>query len=600
MNNRQKFRNTLKTIKYTFDFVWKRKKGKKYICIQAIHPFLEILPMVLSVVVPGALINELIYQRRLNVLVLFVAALIVIPFVKQIIVGRLNVFLTKINLDLSAELKQEFNEHVASMNYETLEDPKIQVLRTRARDSFINPLKTIDKLSSFANAIIGLIVVSSIIMTLSPLILVLISLVIIINSLITSRLNYKLFLYGKKISECDRGLVPFAGILTQLIYAKEVRLFDLKKYFSEIILKKETEINKYKLDKQKDQYYANVGHNITNLFQQAILYIYLIFCVLTRGLTVGDMSIFLSSISRVSSSLNNIVNTYIAFSKDSLNIQEMIDFMNIPLDQHNGGTRIPIFNNSSRIEFKNVSFKYPGSDSYALKNVSIVIHSGSKICVVGENGAGKSTFINLLTRLYTPTEGEILLNDININEYDYLLYQKLFSPVLQDFCLYELSLAENIILACQYDEQLVEKVCNKSGLSAMIENLPKSYDTRLGKVTDPKGIIPSGGEAQKIAIARALYRDTPIVILDEPTAALDPLSEYEIYTQFHKMVTDKTAILITHRLSAVQLADKVAVFDNGSVVEYGTHKELYEKSGIYTNMFDKQAQFYRDEQANKT
>ena len=202
--------------------------------------------------------------------------------------------------------------------------------------------------------------------------------------------------------------------------------------------------------------------------------------------------------------------------------------------------------------------------------------------------------MNLLTRLYAPTSGEILLNGINIQNYDISKYQKMFSPVLQDFCLYELTLADNIVLNNCLDGSLLDDTIKNSGLSEMVEQLPKKHHTILGKNVDAQGIIPSGGEAQKIAIARALYKNAPIVILDEPTAAMDPLSEYEIYTQFHKMIRDKTAVLITHRLSAVQLSDIVAVFKDGQVAEYGTHAELYAKGGIYTEMFDKQAKFYRD------
>jgi ABC-type multidrug transport system fused ATPase/permease subunit len=191
-----------------------------------------------------------------------------------------------------------------------------------------------------------------------------------------------------------------------------------------------------------------------------------------------------------------------------------------------------------------------------------------------------------------PTEGEIFLNGMNIKEYDYIKYQGLFAPVFQDFSKFVFSLKDNIVLAGEYNQERLEEVSEQSGLSPLVNKMPKGFDTQVTKQVDKEGFEPSGGEGQRIAIARAVYHNAPVFLLDEPTAALDPIAEYEIYTQFNAMITDKTAVLITHRLSAVQLADKVAVFDGGGLAEYGTHKELLDKGGVYTEMYKKQAEFY--------
>jgi ABC-type multidrug transport system fused ATPase/permease subunit len=224
--------------------------------------------------------------------------------------------------------------------------------------------------------------------------------------------------------------------------------------------------------------------------------------------------------------------------------------------------------------------------------MSITIRADEKLCIIGANGSGKSTFIKLLTRLYMPAEGEILLNGVNIYEYDYIKYQRLFAPVFQDFSRFVLSLKDNIVLTSEYNRERLEGIGAQSGLLPLIEKLPKGYDTQVSKQIDNEGFEPSGGEGQRIAIARAVYHGASIYLLDEPTAALDPLAEHAIYTQFNEMITDKTAVLITHRLSAVQLADKVAVFDKGALIEYGTHKQLYDNGGIYTEMYKKQAEFF--------
>lgn len=310
---------------------------------------------------------------------------------------------------------------------------------------------------------------------------------------------------------------------------------------------------------------------------------------------IGNMTIFLSATERFTNAISTVFNSYIGLVDQGLKTQELLEFFQMPLNQQESGDKVPVFDHNSVLEFKNVSFKYPGSERFVIKNLNLKIRSKEKLCIVGSNGSGKSTFVKLLLRLYFPTEGEILLNNINIKEYDYNKYQRLFAPVFQDFVTYAASVGDNIVLADEYNKNKLQYVGKENGLDTFIGKLSKGYDTTIGKWIDPEGVDPSGGEGQRIAITRACYHGGEFFVLDEPTAAIDPVMEYEIYSQFNHMITDKTAVLITHRLSAVQLADVVAVFDEGTLVEYGTHEKLYQNGGIYTDMFDKQAEFYRNQ-----
>jgi ATP-binding cassette subfamily B protein/ATP-binding cassette subfamily C protein len=385
----------------------------------------------------------------------------------------------------------------------------------------------------------------------------------------------------------------FYWTFEQFDYAKEIRLFDLKSLLIGMFKDSKEKHNKKEVELHATRNAFDVFTAVTNMLQQIGLYAYMIFRVVARGLALGSMTIYMSAATQFSGSLGRIFSAYLALSRTGLDIQELMEFLSIP-SKHKAGGLTPSFDKSSVIEFKNVSFKYPGSENYALRNLDLTIRGDEKLCIVGVNGSGKSTFIKLLTRLYIPTEGEILLNGVNAAEYDHKQYQRLFAPVFQDFQKYYLTLGQNITLASEYDAARLGEACEKSGLTALVEKLPKGLDTQVEKTIDEEGFIPSGGENQRIAIARALYHGAPFYLLDEPTAALDPLAEYEIYTQFSEMIEDKAAILITHRLSAVQLADKVALFDNGSLAEYGTHKQLYDKGAMYAEMFDKQAEFYID------
>lgn len=246
------------------------------------------------------------------------------------------------------------------------------------------------------------------------------------------------------------------------------------------------------------------------------------------------------------------------------------------------------------VEFRDVSFKYPGSEAYALRHVSMKFKVGSRLAVVGMNGSGKTTFIKLLCRLYDPTEGEILLNGINIRKYRYDDYMKIFSVVFQDFQLLALPLGQNVAASQTYDAARVLDCLNKAGFGEKLAKMPHGLDTYLYKSVDTEGVDVSGGEAQKIAIARALYKDSPFIILDEPTAALDPIAEAEIYSKFDEIAGDKTAVYISHRLSSCKFCDEIAVFDSGSVIQQGTHSDLLaDESGKYFELWNAQAQYYK-------
>lgn len=244
------------------------------------------------------------------------------------------------------------------------------------------------------------------------------------------------------------------------------------------------------------------------------------------------------------------------------------------------------------IEFKNVSFKYPASDTYALKNVNLKIENGEHLAVVGRNGSGKTTFIKLMCRLYDVTDGEILINGVNIKEYSKESITKLYSVVFQDFKIFSIPLKDNICANEKYDGNRLYACLDNSNIADRVEHLPDRENTYLYKDIDKNGVEISGGEAQKLALARALYKDSPVVILDEPTAALDPVAENEIYSRFNSFVQGKTAIYISHRLSSCVFCTRIAVFDKAHLVETGTHQELLNAGGKYSELWNAQAKYY--------
>ncbi|MBQ3162403.1 MAG: ABC transporter ATP-binding protein [Oscillospiraceae bacterium] len=273
----------------------------------------------------------------------------------------------------------------------------------------------------------------------------------------------------------------------------------------------------------------------------------------------------------------------------------IFDFLDIPDEKYKG--TIPTEkrdDNEYEFEFKHVYFKYPDSENYVLKDVNLKWRIGEKMALVGKNGCGKSTLVKLLCRLYDPTEGEITLNGIDIRKYKYEEYMALFSVVFQDSKLFSFSLAENVAADTEYDAERVESCVRRAGLSERLDTMENGIETCLYKDFDDKGVEISGGEMQKLCLARAIYKGSPFIVLDEPTAALDPISEHDIYTKFNGIVGTRTAIYISHRLSSCRFCDEITVMENGRIAERGSHDELLSKGGVYTELWTAQAEYYKD------
>lgn len=322
------------------------------------------------------------------------------------------------------------------------------------------------------------------------------------------------------------------------------------------------------------------------------IYVYVAVMAMSGAVSVGDVLMYSGAIITMMTGVQNILTQYNQINYRNEYLKTYEDFIKRP-NMHYDGT-LPIEkrdDNEYELSFRNVSFRYPGTETYILKDVSLDFKIGQKMALVGMNGAGKTTLIKLLLRLYEPTEGEICLNGINIEKYDYEEYMQIFSVVFQDFKLFAFPLDENIAAGGQVDKLRLNQVLAKMSLNEFVEGLPQKERTLLYQ-ENGQGVTPSGGEAQKVAIARALYKDAPFVILDEPTAALDPIAEAGIYENFDSLVGEKTAVYISHRMSSCKFCDRIVVLDHGEIAEQGTHEELLEQNGIYAKLYQTQAEYY--------
>lgn len=414
--------------------------------------------------------------------------------------------------------------------------------------------------------------------------------------------------FGKKITEYmalwtndkpeDTNLMWYYAVYDGL--SMENRK-DVKLYGAEDLLKEYTFVHGREFLKYKDNLVACIcGRrelmvNILNAGVRGICYLFLTLIAAGGGIAVGLLVRYAACFERLTNSLQNILHDAQAFLLVARRQSTLFEYLDIKGSFHEG--TLPVekrSDNEYEVEFRDVSFRYPGREEYALRHLSLKLRIGERMAVVGKNGSGKTTMIKLLCRLYEPTEGVIYLNGVDIRKYDYSEYMNLFSVVFQDFSLFDYSIAENVAAGGKYDAGKVWDSLERTGFGERLRQLPEGIYTLIGKEFDESGILFSGGERQKIAIARALYKDSPFILLDEPTAALDPVAEYEVYSAFDEMVENKTAIYISHRLSSCRFCDDIVVFDKGQVVQRGSHEELMaEQEGLYHALYTAQAQYYQ-------
>ena len=400
-----------------------------------------------------------------------------------------------------------------------------------------------------------------------------------------------------EISENDRRSGYVYDLMYNFAYGKELRINSLSGWIAGIFQNykgKRLIIHK----KIRWKYFrAGLIDTVMLIIREGVIYAYLIYLILEGRMNIPEVTMYFAAIAGFAEWINRLIGDVAHIRAQNLDVCDYRKFMEE--EEERSEECIPLPKGPYELEFRNVSFHYPGSEIMIYKKLNLKIPVGQRLAIVGHNGAGKTTFVKLLCRLYDVTEGEILLNGINIKRFRREEYFGIFSTVFQEVKILAFSAGENIALVEKenIDKAFMYQVLEQAGIAAKIDSLEKGVDTSLLKFLDDEGIELSGGENQKISIARALYKNAPIMVLDEPTAALDALAEYETYLNFNRMVGNKTAIYISHRLASTLFCDTIAMFENGEIVEYGSHEELLARKGKYQAMFETQAKYYKDEEA---
>ncbi|HBH95740.1 MAG TPA: ABC transporter ATP-binding protein [Ruminococcaceae bacterium] len=582
-----------KTYKYFFPIAWRIHKG--FFFASAIRTVVGAIQPFVAIIVSPLIISELLGERNIARLIVYAAILAVAGPLLSFISSWLSVVNEKYGEKFDNYFEEKMSRMVTELDFQVTEDKNALDQVEKAKTGMDWYSGGVAGVFSPMFEIIGEIFTIcgtvALIAVYAPWLFLVTLIVAAVNAIIQNKQNkIEIERFGQ-LSKINRAFGYYGWQTSDFRYGKDIRLYGAKDLMVE-------RWNKYTDDsiaiwKESGDINHPLDHlkNVFNVSRDIASYLYLGVLVLSGGISIAVFTQMIAASSAFNSSLGSLLYQLQDIVKRCNYAYEFVKFAQFPAAIQKGNRHI--VDKPHIIEFKNVSFSYPNTDVKVLDGVSVTLRQGEHLSVVGLNGAGKTTFVKLLCRLYDVSEGEILLDGVNIKEYDYNEYMNLFAPVFQDFKLFAFSVKENIVLDGVCADKELKELIEKVGLADKTASLEKGADTVLFKSFDENGIEPSGGEQQKMAIARALYKKSPVVILDEPTAALDPVAEYDIYRQFSTLVGGKTAIYISHRLSSCKFCDRIAVFSEGRIKEYGTHDELIcIDNGIYAEMFKAQAKYY--------
>lgn len=417
-----------------------------------------------------------------------------------------------------------------------------------------------------------------------------------LNTYMTVYKNKKEYGYQLKKAPLTRKLDYLFNVNLDTSYTKEIRMYNMKESFDKEFNNVTSDINDYDKKISKLSLAKSLMFAITEGILNIAVYVYLGYKVMyVKDISIGDFTMFVATIMSLNFSVLGMLEMQSLAIRCSYDFKAYFEFMDMET-KFDKNENIPVPKTDEYIfEFKDVSFKYPNQNNWVLKDLNFTINGDEKIALLGENGAGKSTLIKLIMRLFEPTEGEILLNGVNINTLNYSEYLSMFSTVFQDYSLFAFKIVDNIC-SVDYGDYNIEKMNNalkKVGMYDKVNECENGYNTYMYKVYDDKGVEFSGGQTQKLAMARALYKDGKVMILDEPTSALDPRAEYEMYMDMLSMIENKSALFISHRLASAKFCDRIVMLIDGNIKENGTHDELMKiNGGLYREFFEVQSNFY--------
>ena len=535
--------------------------------------------------------------QLLGAIAIFTGALILFAAAKEYF--DLNKLFGRVTVRI--KLIEAIAEKMAQTSYENLLDTAFLQRKERASsacDDNQSPAESIwlTWTNILAN-LLGFAVYLALLSSLSPLLILVVIATTAAGYFVSRKVNQFGYLHREEEAAYTAEMRYVKRTVTSRAFAKDIRIFGLKPWLMEVWQKSFRLYESFLRRREKHYFLTNLADFLLSLLRNGISYAYLLHLTLTEGLSASTFLLYFTAASGFTQWITGILEQFTQLSKESLEISVVREFLEWPeCFQLTGGDPIPdAVNGTYELQLEHVTYRYPGAAEDTIHDLSLTLHRGEKVALVGLNGAGKTTLVKLLCGFLDPTQGTVRLNGVDIRKLNRRAYYKLFSAVFQEFSLLEATVAENVAQQVEgIDEEKVWQCLENAGLSDAVRALPQGLQTHLGRSIYDDGTELSGGQTQRLMLSRALYRDGAVLVLDEPTAALDPITESEIYLKYSEMTQGKTSLFISHRLASTRFCDRIILLENGSIAEEGSHEALLQAGGSYAKLFSVQRRYYEE------
>lgn len=535
--------------------------------------------------------------QLLGAIAIFTGALILFAAAKEYF--DLNKLFGRVTVRI--KLIEAIAEKMAQTSYENLLDTAFLQRKERASsacDDNQSPAESIwlTWTNILAN-LLGFAVYLALLSSLSPLLILAVIATTAAGYFVSRKVNQFGYLHREEEAAYTAEMRYVKRTVTSRAFAKDIRIFGLKPWLMEVWQKSFQLYESFLRRREKHYFLTNLADFLLSLLRNGISYAYLLHLTLTEGLSASTFLLYFTAASGFTQWITGILEQFTTLSKASLEISVVREFLEWPEGfQLTGGDPIPdAVDGTYELQLEHVTYRYPGAAEDTIHDLSLTLHRGEKVALVGLNGAGKTTLVKLLCGFLDPTQGTVRLNGVDIRKLNRRAYYKLFSAVFQEFSLLEATVAENVAQQVEgIDEEKVWQCLENAGLSDAVRALPQGLKTHLGRSIYDDGTELSGGQTQRLMLSRALYRDGAVLVLDEPTAALDPITESEIYLKYSEMTQGKTSLFISHRLASTRFCDRIILLENGSIAEEGSHEALLQRGGSYAKLFSVQRRYYEE------